>query len=1508
MTTVMPGGRAAITGFLYQIVCSLGRVAHIVVQDHSTADDCSSAMLTLEPQGGDLEVMGESWAVVEQFKSRSTQSAWGQAEVIDNVLPDLLTAARRMGIVDGTRFRFVTDGRCNAVDLRAFLSVLGTASVSPDRMQALRDVSLALHLRHKRCSPLEYLEEVASSLSCAIDDPVLWYLLTHFEIVDGLDEAVVTQRIDAVLAQLVEASEELVGKRMELIARCFVLAKNGSAISAAQLLRDAGLDPVRLHMARRLPSVLDDARCHASTALGYQHALDVRSPILPLNSADVVVIAGESGQGKSWRLARMAHDLAAAGQLVVLLPSQDRLVDVERLVLERVWHSGGFDRALPIASVAARLRPQLPKAGRHWLTICLDDLQSQQLARAIAHANWAAAGVRIVVTGSRRMADLLHSLVPGGVEHVVMRDFTIRELRTYLSRQGRDTIALPDDVLALMRRPVLAWFYCRLANDSWVPQNEYGLLQRFWQSATAEYGTQSDHLTDGLYLKRLAGTVLDLPTSYPWSVGQLAASGLGDDARLRLMAAGLLKPAGTGFEMAHDRLLNWAVAEWLAEGLQNAQMRVEVVSAIFHRIFRIDGDWTKDFASRKLGYVPMDVLWLLLVHGRHEDVSTLIADMATDRMSRLGTDGLLGAMVPTLGAAVLPALVAVIQLLEATPDSYLPRQIGAAIAAVGHQEPAAATACLATLLNRGTPAAQTAALAAAASLPVPGMLDQLWGIYAARKQRFDAVRSGSQPDTGWHTRYYAMEESHKALLPSVRAVPSWIARMARSPEPYKHRLVDLLLQLDHATAREMWKELQVHLFATVTDHRSCLLRALRLFGDASDLPCLEDWLTNGSDDYERSLAFAALARIAPDRALLLLPTLRERVPNIGQWPEELFRHHKGITNRVLRETFGTDWSGLHDLCAVYRNRQHDLDADTLRRILDLLVDHLEAQPLDAARKSQGESPVLHFIASLYRPALLDVLAERRGGRLETALTRWAIEMSGRVSISTESDNEHCRRILLKIGGTGLQAMVLHELGRATEFARTDGLIAAPMAWGPPIVAKLRTMAADPGTAPFEHHDLLYGLALAGDQDSIVALLRAGASIPYDVIDIFRDLPPLANSVIDVLRTDIAQGDEQRRRAALLVLMISNRPDVSDLLAGVLEGYPADSPEARLAVLALGQIGIYRADLAPRLTAMLANDANRNTAQCYLLDCPQAEARRPLIAYLDGHALTSMSGTDFHLAFRLLKFPESAAAARRFLRRLDQSSLGAFYRGELKVFLHGEGEEVAREQLYELAWETRSSHGGNATAAIHALAKFDPENAIEAIRRHLRVAFDYGLVQRLLMTRPDAGFDLLVNDFYRGWTRQERWLACRAIRWNVPTPQLEPKLDGLSRSADADLRRVACEFAGWQAHDLLAARLVELSEDADPKVSQAAADALERQRQQAMAIELLERLRTGATGRKWSYFVALLESGDPHLLDNPTDPLAIEPILLQLPLGCERMRERELNRAFEETKKASDPQE
>lgn len=1483
MKAVAPGGRAAISGFLYQIVCSLGRVAQITVQEGSNADDCSSAILTLEPLGGDLEIAGELGSIVEQFKSRSTDQAWGQAEIIGKVLPDLLGAARRIEAAGSTRFRFVTNGRCSVDDLQAFLGVLRAATAALDQMAVLRGASLTLHLGHKPCSPLEYIEEIASSLSCSIDDPTLWDLLTHFEIIDRFDEAVITQQIDAVLAKLVEAGEDLVGKRMELIARCFSLAKDGRSISAAQLLRDAGLDPVRLHLVRRLSSVLDSARIHASAVLGYQQALDVRSSIVLEKNADVVVIAGESGQGKSWRLARMAHDLAVAGQLAVLLPSQDRLVDVERLVLERVWHSGGFDRAMPIANVAARLRPQLPGDGRHWLTICLDDLQSQQLARDIAHANWAASGIRIVVTASSRMADFLQSMVPGGAECIVVRDFTVPELRNYLSRQGRDAIALPDDVLALMRRPVLAGFYCRLGNDSWIPHNEYALLQRFWQSATVEYGTQPDHLSDGLFLKRLAATVLDVPTSYPWSVGHLTAAGLSDEARLRLVAAGLLKPSGAAFEMAHDRLLNWALAEWLVEGLQTGQIPIDAVGAIFHRIFRVDGDWTKDFASRKLGYVPMDVLWLLLAQGRHDSVGTLIAAMATDRLSRLGAEGLVGEMVPTLGTGVLPAFVVLIRQLIAETDSHLPRQIGAAIAAIGRQEPVAAKSCLAALLKLGTLPAQTAALTAAATLPLPGMLEQLWSIYASRKQSFDAVRSSSQPDPGWHTSYYAMEESHKALLPSVRADPSWITKMARGPQPYKHCLVDLLLQMDYATARPLWKELQVHLFATVVDNRSCLLRALRLFGETNDLPCLEDWLANGSDEYERSLAFAALARIAPDRALLMLPTLRARVPNVGQWSQDLFRHHKAATNQVLRETFGADWSGLQELCAVYRNRQDDLDPDTLRRILDLLTDHLEARPADAAQKSRGENQVLRFIAGFYRPELLDVLAERRGARLETLLVGWATTTSGRVSLSTESDNEHCRHILLKIGGTGLQTMVLHELGRATEFARTDGLLATPWTWGPQIVAKLRQMAADPATTPFEHHDLLYGLALGGAQDSIVHLLRIGASIPYDVIDMCR------------------------RRAALLVLMISNRPDISDLLADVLERYPAAGPEARLAVVALAQIGVYKPSFASKIADMLATDTNRDVVQSYLLDCSQAEARQPLTDYLDGHALTSMSSTDFRLAFRLLAYPESAAAARAFLRRLDQSSLGAFYRGELKVFLHGEGEDAAREQLYELAWQTRDSYGANAPTAIHALAKFDPENAIEAIRRQLRVAFDYALVQRLLITRAEAGFDLLVNEYYRDWSRRDRWLVCRAIRWNVPTPLLEVKLDGLSQSADADLRRAACEIAGWQTHDLLAARLDELSEDADPKVAEAATDALARQRQQATAIELLERLQTCATDRKWSYFIALLEACDPHLLDNPKDPLAIAPILSKLPLGYERTLGRELGRAYDEAKKVVDPQ-
>jgi hypothetical protein len=71
--------------------------------------------------------------------------------------------------------------------------------------------------------------------------------------------------------------------------------------------------------------------------------------------------------------------------------------------------------------------------------------------------------------------------------------------------------------------------------------------------------------------------------------------------RLRLERAGWWNWTNEGVEVWHDRLLSWSVAEALAESAAEAVLPERLMLCI-----KASGR-----TGRILGYVPMDVLWLL---------------------------------------------------------------------------------------------------------------------------------------------------------------------------------------------------------------------------------------------------------------------------------------------------------------------------------------------------------------------------------------------------------------------------------------------------------------------------------------------------------------------------------------------------------------------------------------------------------------------------------------------------------------------------------------------------------------------------------------------------------------------------------------------------------------------------------------------------------------------------------------------------------------------------------
>ena len=135
----MHGGRWAITGFLYQMLGSLGHVGRIAASDAQfTGDRVKSLQLILEPQdGGDVRVEDRDQRIVEQYKFRENGQTWSVSEIVDEILADLLHDLGADVPPSATTYRFIANGRVVAEPFRGLLREVVKIGPTADPLSAL---------------------------------------------------------------------------------------------------------------------------------------------------------------------------------------------------------------------------------------------------------------------------------------------------------------------------------------------------------------------------------------------------------------------------------------------------------------------------------------------------------------------------------------------------------------------------------------------------------------------------------------------------------------------------------------------------------------------------------------------------------------------------------------------------------------------------------------------------------------------------------------------------------------------------------------------------------------------------------------------------------------------------------------------------------------------------------------------------------------------------------------------------------------------------------------------------------------------------------------------------------------------------------------------------------------------------------------------------------------------------------------------------------------------------
>ena len=968
MCATPAGGPSTINGVLYQMLWCLFRATRLHISsctlDENTRE-ITQASIRLEPSGGggDLQEITGDRKVVAQLKARSDQGTWSLREVVEEVLPDLYLAIEAGPA--SADYQFITEGRIGGwSQVYSFFQSLKTRQTpSGNIFDALDDTrpipfrgmkgreGASDHSKMPFWPARDYsertlferiVEEVRRRLTTAKREEPLattqqnaWNLLAHFTFIGDQTQENIRRQVDALLLALVNFDTEISEKRDAMLLGLARHATLGNAdLDSTKFLAEYGLDSVPL---TNWLLLRERGRLHLEGELrrrSYQSGEDVRDDLAAEvvtrwpEKSSMLVLSGESGQGKSWLLYALAKRLMSEKELAILIEATGdanrdlaNVASVFWQAIKRNDTGPGVDR------IADRRRQLIHERADRWLTVFIDGVEEPKEVRELAILPWEDWNVRLVVTAQPELARMFERVAHDRATLFEVADFTVPQLQLYLSdRFGDDWPHVPSDVRNVLRRPLLAQLYCGVVGDrSWRPTNEYELYAAYWKRLRED--EQILHVLDVVGLQRLAKSLLD-GVSYPWAPEQLAKAGLESTSVARLVRLGFLRQTDTGrYEVWHDRILNWAVAQGLVAALRTKEMDAEGLSKHMQSLFKSHHTYSGKF----LGYVPMDVIWTI---ADPETGLPLELEQVVEALEGAGwqqAEVLYDHLLPTVGARIIPTLYQRLATISSRGDVVLENRVIGAITSFAEQDLADHTS---ELLTKGCPWAKRAALKVLATRPNPQLLDAIWKLHChmqADPQNFLREHDWKELLDG---------ECFGALAAGVRCDHRWLERAIEQADPNQepvHVLAYLVATLGNVP--DMWQAHKQTLFNKVSPGKArALATNVYVYRDGEEVEWLIKQLGR-PDDLIGATAFRALIRINPDLALEHLDRLPEQELCLTRhwcFAELLARRPEATLSRICQMMKAHPQP--RNLGQVFQGQENALD----ERSLDVLLDDLES--------------------------------------------------------------------------------------------------------------------------------------------------------------------------------------------------------------------------------------------------------------------------------------------------------------------------------------------------------------------------------------------------------------------------------------------------------------------------------------------------------------------------------------------------------------------------------------
>ncbi|MDX2199493.1 MAG: hypothetical protein SF069_11050 [Phycisphaerae bacterium] len=1441
------GGPASIGGYRYQMLWSLRHVLKNYVAQFTRA--AKPDLIILEPAGGDLHSIGDA-RLVDQVKSRSTKASWSWREIVRAVLPDLYSVADDPD--RQTRYRFITNGRIGPT-LATFRMLSSPHSPSQQAVDAPA-VDKGTHLDALVDEVVTALADSKKTDKTELDRTRerVRHILVNFECIGEQHETDIEQEVDALLLGMVTYHEQVSEKRNALLSKLEALAAQGNqSVRCEELLASIGVKAQPLSW-NRFRSKAQEALENFIKLVGYEKPWDARNqrPIIRHISAwpndqPVLVLSGESGQGKSWQLCRLALELSGQPALVVALQSHGSYKGTLDEVGRILWSDiAGHDAVIDLRQIAHRVRKLCPTAPRHWLTILIDQVNQLGEASSLARFDWAKLGVRALLACNSELAhELSQTRAVSEAAVISVGDFSLSELHRYLSlRLGNHWPNIPSDVQNVLRRPLLAKVYCDRwsADPAWQPTNEYELFDHCWQQLLRPSIAQA-HLVRPK-LASLAFELVRYPAKarYPWAASDLAKAEMTDPEINGLIERGWLRQTRDQcYEMQHDRLLNWAAAVGAVEAVvasdTSCDEMVRLTAALRAQYYVVQ--------NRGLQYFLLDALWLLLNQEQQtrEVVQRLLILIEQHDPRYEGA-------IRTLAGKLAPAMEHRLRTLADGPDAPPPYLIDAIASCIAHFGADVSLPIAKRLLGDTPVSLVRAAQVILARHPSAELLPDLW--------KLDRLLIADGDD------HSAGDVSRRALAACAQFDPNWLPEQveasADDPEDLV-RLADICFELGDPT---IWGRVRSTLLSRCGPDGEYLLALLiDRNRDASALSWLLERVQH-PQPFTRCAVFCALSMVDPKAAIEVLPTIgpmaaaQLRRDGIAS----LLVHHRDAAMARLAEVLSSSQDPLSWALAL-QGMENSLSPTIVDGILDAYASEIERRiRVEPPARAIECWPALMFLSRVYRSDLLRCLESRRDSALGLFLRDGLLERAARSNLSVDPLDEYAFCILRKLGGAHFVSVVQARLRSESRYGRLDGIQFAHECPSDTTASLLLSICMRTETAdgfPLEQHRATRALALLGEWGCVIqSVLRWGDALTRGLAELREKAPPLDDTMLAEAFAAIAERAANLPNAVLAV-GVAGRRDYLPTIRRLLSDAELESDLARACLLAVDDLRDDSADMVRTVERHLCGKYS------WLAACPMLKAGSPeSLDILQRHLETSYST---NLAANLLQFEAARVEAARAIWKECQRPQSPLDSDLLIDSLGLLQQDACHEYLRERAFAAEGAFWivGSKIHAIRGLSQYDKKAAIAAARKAVvdTTSHDRHDYPRLLMELDPTDSPVFLRSIAESESSEP---VLSAIGHAIPAECAKAFVLAWLRSGDARSREVGCRMAKVCAFDceLIDAELVAIDKCAQPGLASSPRDALRVRESHRHAVKLREEYQHEQNGpRKWLLFDAACYLGD-----------------------------------------------